>query len=155
MEKVFTVCPSPIGPLTLAEQNGALTHLLFGQAGPDGYTEGETALLLRTIETLGEYFAGKRREFDLPLKPMGTEFQLRVWTALCDIPYGETRTYKDVAIAAGCPKGYRAVGMANHQNPISIIVPCHRVIGSNGKLTGYGGGLEAKDYLLGLERKFL
>ena len=117
-------------------------------------SEGKSELLQRTEAQLSEYFEGKRHEFDLPLKPSGTEFQQRVWAALMDIPYGETRTYKDIAIAAGCPKGYRAVGMANHNNPISIIVPCHRVIGSGGKLTGYGGGLPVKEYLLGLERKY-
>lgn len=154
MEKIFTVWPSPVGPLTLAGQDGALTHLLFGRVELDGYTEGETELLRRAVRELEEYFAGSRREFGLPLKPMGTEFQLRVWAALRDIPYGETRTYKDIAQAAGCPKGYRAVGMANHHNPISIIVPCHRVVGSNGKLTGYGGGLGTKEYLLELEKKF-
>lgn len=154
MERIFTVVPSPVGPLTLAVQDGALTHLLFGRAGPDGYTEGRAELLDRAAGELEEYFAGSRREFDLPLEPKGTEFQLRVWAALRDIPYGGTRTYKDIAIAAGCPKGYRAVGMANHDNPISIIVPCHRVIGSSGKLTGYGGGLEIKEYLLELEKKF-
>lgn len=154
MAKVFTVLPSPVGPLTLAGDGGGLTHLLFGREGPKGYEEGESGLLHRAAAELGEYFAGKRREFSLPLNPSGTEFRLRVWAALSDIPYGETRTYKDIAIAAGCPRGFRAVGMANHHNPISIIVPCHRVVGSNGKLTGYGGGLEVKEYLLELERKF-
>lgn len=154
VEKIFTVMQSPIGPLTLACGGGSLTHLLFGGERPEGYAEGMNELLGKAMRELEEYFAGKRRDFDLPLDPRGTEFQLRVWSALRDIPYGQTRTYKDIAIAAGCPKGYRAVGMANHQNPISIIVPCHRVVGSGGGLTGYGGGLPAKEYLLGLERKF-
>lgn len=154
MPKVFAVLPSPVGPLTLAERDGALTHLLFGRDAPEGYKEGESELLDRAEVQLSEYFEGRRREFSLPLDPSGTEFQLRVWAALSEIPYGETRTYKDIAIAAGCPRGFRAVGMANHNNPISIIVPCHRVIGSGGKLTGYGGGLEIKEYLLELERRF-
>lgn len=154
MEGIFTVLDSPIGLLTLAEKDGGITHLLFGRDIPEGYAEGESELLARGAGELREYFAGERREFDLPLKPSGTEFRLRVWAALRDIPYGETRTYKDIAIAAGCPGGFRAVGMANHDNPISIIVPCHRVIGSDGRLTGYGGGLTAKEFLLGLERKF-
>lgn len=154
MGKIFTVLDSPIGPLTLAEGDGCITHLLFGPDVPPGYAEGQSELLSRCALELDEYFAGKRREFDLPLAPAGTPFQQRVWAALRDIPYGETRTYKDIAIAAGCPRGFRAVGMANHNNPISIIVPCHRVVGADGKLTGYGGGLETKAYLLELERKF-
>ena len=100
-----------------------------------------------------EYFDGKRKIFDLPLKPEGTEFQLKDWNALREIPYGETRSYKDIAIAIGNPKACRAVGTANHNNPISIIIPCHRVIGSDGSLTGYGGGLDKKTYLLELEQK--
>lgn len=154
MGGIFTVLDSPIGPLTLAEKDGGITHLLFGRDIPERYAEGGSELLARGAGELREYFAGERREFDLPLRPSGTEFQLRVWAALRDIPYGETRTYKDIAIAAGCPRGFRAVGMANHDNPISIIVPCHRVIGSDGRLTGYGGGLSTKEFLLGLERKF-
>lgn len=154
MGKIFTVLDSPIGPLTLAEGDGCITHLLFGRDMPPGYAEGQSELLSRCALELDEYFAGKRREFSLPLAPAGTPFQQRVWAALRDIPYGETRTYKDIAIAAGCPRGFRAVGMANHNNPISIIVPCHRVVGADGKLTGYGGGLETKAYLLELERKF-
>ena len=94
---------------------------------------------------------GKRKSFDLPLKPEGTEFQKKVWNALLDIPYGETRSYKDIAVAIGNPKACRAVGMANNRNPISIIIPCHRVIGANGSLVGYGGGLPIKIELLNLE----
>lgn len=154
MGKIFKVMSSPIGPLTLAEHDGALTHLLFNGEVPKEYIEGESELLKKAGAELSEYFEGARREFDLPLEPSGTEFQQRVWAALLDIPYGETRSYKDIAIAAGCPRGFRAVGMANHNNPISIIVPCHRVIGSGGGLTGYGGGLPIKEYLLGLERKY-
>lgn len=98
-----------------------------------------------------EYFFGKRKSFDLPIASKGTDFQKKVWQALCDIPYGETRSYKDIAIAVGNPKASRAVGMANNRNPIAIVVPCHRVIGSSGKLVGYAGGLETKEKLLALE----
>ena len=102
---------------------------------------------------LQEYFAGCRREFSLPLAPRGTEFQRQVWHALEGIPYGETRTYGEIARAIGKPKACRAVGMANHRNPLSILVPCHRVVGADGSLTGYGGGLEAKQFLLELEKR--
>lgn len=102
---------------------------------------------------LQEYFQGKRMIFDFPFKLSGTEFQKKVWTALCDIPYGETRSYKDIAKAVGNPKASRAVGMANNKNPISIVVPCHRVIGADGKLVGYGNGLDMKQKLLELEKK--
>ena len=97
--------------------------------------------------------AGRRREFQLPLAPKGTEFQQKVWKALLDIPYGETRSYGEIARAIGNPKASRAVGMANNRNPIAIIIPCHRVIGSTGKLVGYGGGLDKKEFLLNLERQ--
>jgi len=100
---------------------------------------------------LDEYFKGKRKQFDLPLNLHGTSFQLSVWKALSDIPYSETRSYKDIATAIGNPKACRAVGLANNKNPVWIVVPCHRVIGSNGTLTGYGGGLEMKQRLLDLE----
>ena len=99
-----------------------------------------------------EYLDGKRKEFDFPYKMIGTEFQKKVWHALTKIPYGETRTYKEIATAVGNPKASRAVGMANNRNPIFIVVPCHRVIGANGKLVGYAGGLDMKDALLSLEK---
>ncbi len=149
--KTIRYIDSPIGPLTLAEEDGALTELLFGRREIPGGAEGETALLLRAEKQLAEYFAGNRKEFDLPLSPKGTEFQRRVWNALLTIPYGETRSYAEIAVLAGCPKGFRAVGLANNRNPISIFIPCHRVIGKNGSLTGYGGGLNVKEYLLRLE----
>lgn len=139
---------SPIGTLTLAEEDGALTKLLFEECEPAGE---RTALLSEAARQLEEYFAGRLSEFDLPLNPAGTPFQKKVWKALCDIPYGETRSYGDIARAVDSPKAFRAVGMANHCNPISIIIPCHRVIGSDGSLTGYGGGLDKKIYLLQLE----
>lgn len=149
--KRFVVVQSPVGDLTLTEENGALTGLYFGRRSLEG-EEGLTALLERASRQLEEYFAGKRKQFDLPLSLRGTEFQRQVWAALRDIPYGETRNYGQIAQAVGRPKAVRAVGMANHRNPISIIVPCHRVVGADGSLTGYGGGLENKKFLLALER---
>lgn len=100
---------------------------------------------------LAEYFAGERKSFELPLAPDGTEFQKKVWKALCDIPYGQLRSYKEVAEAAGCPKGFRAVGGANNKNHIVIVIPCHRVIATDGSIGGYGDGIEMKRKLLGLE----
>lgn len=148
---ILTYIDSPVGPLTLAGDKGALTHVLFGREDIPGYAPGEAQILDAARRQLTEYFAGSRREFDLPLAPTGTQFQLRVWEALRAIPYGETISYKQLAERSGSPRGYRAVGMANHNNPISIIVPCHRVVGSNGSLTGYGGGLDIKERLLRLE----
>jgi len=111
----------------------------------------ETALIKKAAKQLSEYFSGKRKEFDLPLSFTGTDFQKKVWSALLTIPYGETRSYGQIAAQIGNPKASRAVGMANNRNPISILCPCHRVIGADGSLTGYGGGLEAKKFLLELE----
>ena len=153
--KSFQVFESPIGPLTLARQDDALTHLLFGRVELPGCEEKDAEPLRQAVSQLREYFAGTRRVFDVPLAPQGTAFQLRVWEALLEIPYGETRTYRDIAERVGCPKGYRAVGMANHHNPISILVPCHRVVGADGSLTGYGGGLHIKEKLLALEKSNL
>ena len=124
-------------------------HLIFSERD---WTVEETDLIKETKRQLDEYFAGKRKEFDIPTRLEGTEFQKRVWEELRKIPYGKTVTYKDIAEAVGCQKGFRAVGLANNRNPISIIYPCHRVIGSNGSLTGYGGGLDVKEKLLELER---
>ncbi len=115
--------------------------------------ESENAILATTKKQLDEYFAGKRTEFELPINLNGTEFQKRVWTALTKIPFGETRSYKEHAVFVDSPNASRAVGRTNGLNPISIVLPCHRVIGSNGLLTGYAGGLEAKKYLLELESK--
>ena len=150
--KRFVVVRSPVGDLTLTEENGALTGLYFGRRSLEG-EEGLTALLEKASRQLEEYFAGKRKQFDLPLSLRGTEFQRQVWAALRDIPYGETRSYGQIAQAVGRPKAVRAVGMANHRNPLSILVPCHRVVGADGSLTGYGGGLEAKQFLLELEKR--
>lgn len=143
---------SPIGPLTLADEAdcGALTAIRFGDEG--GRDDGPVLVLAQ--RQLEEYFRGERTRFDLPLQPKGTPFQWAVWHALTEISYGATASYGDIARAIGRPKAYRAVGMANHCNPIPIIVPCHRVIGSDGGLTGYAGGLEIKRALLELEQKW-
>lgn len=138
-----------IGPLTVTEIDGAITGIDF----QSGYENKQTSELIeKTFAQLDDYFAGRLNEFNLPLAPDGTAFQLSVWNALRKIPYGETRTYKEIAEAIGNPKSVRAVGMANNRNPIVIIIPCHRVIGSNGKLVGYRGGLDVKEKLLELER---
>ena len=138
------------GKIGIAEEDGAITDIVFKTI--DCPVE-ETELIRETKRQLDEYFAGKRKDFDVPTRLNGTEFQKRVWLALRDIPYGKTASYKDIAAAVGCPKGYRAVGMANNRNPIAIIYPCHRVVGSDGSLTGYGGGLDVKAKLLELERR--
>lgn len=137
----------PAGPLTLVERDGALAELRFGA---DDSTD-VSPLLLRARTEIEEYFAGRRREFDLPLAPHGTPFQQRVWQALRAIPYGSTCTYGELAAAVGNPRASRAVGMANHRNPLPILIPCHRVIGASGALTGYAGGLEWKRRLLAIE----
>ncbi len=138
---------TPIGPLTLEADENAVTAIRFSAGG----AQDASPLLDAAEAQLREYFAGARRTFDLPLAPHGTAFQQRVWAALRAIPYGETRTYGELAAAIGNPSASRAVGMANHRNPIPIIIPCHRVIGANGTLTGYAGGLEIKRRLLALE----
>lgn len=148
MKKIFYY-DTYAGRIGIAEEDGAITHLTFSERD---WTVEETDLIKETKRQLDEYFAGKRKEFDIPTRLEGTEFQKRVWEELRKIPYGKTVTYKDIAEAVGCPKGFRAVGLANNRNPISIIYPCHRVIGSNGSLTGYGGGLDVKEKLLELER---
>lgn len=138
---------SPVGALTLCADDELITGLYFGD---DGKAE-PNELILKAVQELDEYFSGRRKSFDLPLSPQGTEFQRRVWKALCGIPYGETRTYGEIAAAVGNGKACRAVGMANNRNPIAILIPCHRVIGADGKLTGYAGGLQTKEFLLRLE----
>jgi methylated-DNA-[protein]-cysteine S-methyltransferase len=143
----------PVGPVGIIEEDGAVTGVFFRDKKPPNVCAiAETPLIKKTAAQLGEYFEHRRKVFDLPLLLRGTEFQVAVWNALQSIPYGETRSYKDIAVLAGNPKACRAAGMANHRNPITIIVPCHRVIGSDGSLTGYGGGLEVKRYLLELEK---
>lgn len=138
---------TPIGPLSLQADEAAVTAIRFGACG----AQDASPLLDAAEAQLREYFAGARRTFDLPLAPHGTAFQQRVWAALRAIPYGETCTYGELATAIGSPNASRAVGMANHRNPIPIIIPCHRVIGANGALTGHAGRLEVKRKLLALE----
>jgi len=150
---LYCYMDSPVGRLLIAEEDGAITHVEFDKAPPEGAQEGESALLRECMRQLREYFAGRRREFDLPLALHGTPFQQACWQALREIPYGQTCSYADIAQRIGRPKACRAVGGANHVNPISIIVPCHRVIGMSGKPVGYGGGLDKKEYLLALERR--
>lgn len=143
---------SPVGPLTLIEENGALTGVQFGRATlPAGCRVAETPLLSRARRQLWEYFEGKRTEFDLPLAPAGTPFRRAVWAAMARIPYGQTATYGQLASAVGSPRAARAVGGACHANPLAILLPCHRVVGSTGSLTGFAGGLPVKEQLLALE----
>lgn len=146
---------SPVGPLTLAGRNNRLRHLRMVdqtyEPSHDGWERDDTAFD-DAVGQLADYFAGDLLEFDLVLDLVGTEFQRRVWAALLTIPYGETRTYGQIARELGTPGASRAVGLANGHNPIGIIVPCHRVIGSNGSLTGYGGGLDRKRQLLDMEK---
>lgn len=145
---------TPIGHITIVENGTAITHIHFGE--PDDLqsygTDRSTQLLEMAFTQLSEYFSGRRTVFDLPLCPAGTEFQQKVWRALQEVPYGETRTYGEIAARVGSPKASRAVGMANHHNPIAIVIPCHRIIGKNGRLTGYAGGLPIKQTLLRLEK---
>lgn len=142
---------TPVGSLRLVSNGHALLRIEFeNHRGTDGQ-QCDDAVLTETACQLKQYFAGRRRSFSLPLAASGTQFQRQVWTALEKIPFGEVRSYQDIASAIGNPKAVRAVGAANGRNPIPIIVPCHRVIGSNGRLTGFAGGLPAKQRLLELE----
>jgi methylated-DNA-[protein]-cysteine S-methyltransferase len=146
---------SPVGPLTLAGIDGRLMHLRMVdqmyEPNRNGWEPDETAFP-DAVAQLRAYFAGERTDFDLALELVGTAFQRKVWQALLTIPYGETRSYGEIAEQVGSPTAYRAVGLANGHNPIGIIVPCHRVIGANGSLTGYGGGLDKKRILLEMEK---
>ena len=180
-EERFFFYRSPVGLLRLKAEGGYLTGLIVardvaqmegcglvgerpvraagGKDGmeparkePDGPDQPEDLVLRETVRQLDEYFAGKRRDFSIPIKTHGTDFQERVWKALRAIPYGETRTYGQIAAQVGNPKASRAVGGANHNNPILILTPCHRVIGADGSLTGFGGGLDVKEALLALEK---
>lgn len=151
--KSYCIYNSLVGKLIIADDGEGITDLRFGQV-PAGAVERATPLLEAAAAELDEYFAGRRMTFDLPLNPAGTEFQRRVWNELLKIPYGRTCSYGRIAEAVGNPRASRSVGMANNRNPISIVVPCHRVVGADGSLTGYGGGLENKEALLGLEEKY-
>lgn len=145
------VFDTPLGQMALAEESGALTRLFLPGEGIPRLVSRETPLLSKGRDEILAYLRGERRSFDLPLDPMGTPFQQAVWAELRRIPYGETRSYAQVAAGIGKPKAVRAVGQANHRNPLPIFIPCHRVIGASGKLTGYGGGLDLKQKLLELE----
>ena len=147
----YTYETTELGSVTFVEEDGAL--LAISTHRSQGICQ-ETTLIKEAYLQLTEYLKGERKTFDLPLNPQGTDFQKRVWKALCDIPYGEVRSYKQIAESIGNPKAVRAVGMANNRNPLLIIVPCHRVIGADGKLVGYAAGLDKKAFLLGLEAKY-
>lgn len=147
----------PVGKIEIIEENEKLIELnIYNEERNEkknNIIEEDTRLLLEVEKQLKEYFEGKRTKFEIPLNPKGTEFMKKIWKELLKIPYGETRTYKEIAEKIGNSKASRAVGMANNKNPIPIIIPCHRVIGSNNKLVGYALGLDMKKYLLDLERK--
>jgi methylated-DNA-[protein]-cysteine S-methyltransferase len=151
----YSYIPSPLGELLVVRDGEGITGLYLPTGRhtktPNPGWMRDDAAFDDARTQLAEYFAGNRTSFDLPLHAHGTDFQAKVWRALCDIPYGETASYGETAQAIGSPTASRAVGLANGQNPISIIVPCHRVIGANGSLTGYGGGLDAKRWLLSHE----
>jgi methylated-DNA-[protein]-cysteine S-methyltransferase len=175
--RAHTVVDGPVGPITLLAADGRLTGLYLserryppapeefgtersgteqpgtGHSGTEQSGAPDAGLFAAAAAQLGEYFAGRLTSFDLPVTMMGTAFQRLVWSALLDIPYGTTVSYGELAALIGRPSAARAVGLANGRNPVSIIVPCHRVVGSDGSLTGYGGGLERKRYLLDLERR--
>ena len=150
--KFTALLKTEAGVISITEEDGKISGIEIG-APIVSFFMAETPLLKEAKKQLSEYFAGKRKSFDLPLKLEGTDFQLSVWNALKDIPYGETRTYKQTAEMAGCPGSYRAGGTANGKNPIPIIIPCHRVVASDGSLSGYALGTEFKKYLLELEAK--
>lgn len=141
----------PQGRMTIVDSGGAVVRIGFGVLDVEGSALSPTTLTNEAATQLMEYFAGKRRTFSLPLAPKGTPFQKEVWQALSSIPYGQTRSYADIAAQVGRPKAFRAVGMANNRNPIPIVIPCHRVVGSSGDMVGYAYGTKIKRYLLELE----
>lgn len=142
-----------IGKVGIAEKDGKITNLYFANDKvPEDIVVYETTILKEAGNQLKSYFEGTLKQFSLPLEPAGTTFMKKVWMGLCDIPYGETVSYKEIAIKVGNPNASRAVGLANNRNPIPIFIPCHRVIGKNGSLTGYSGGLEIKKILLEIEK---
>ena len=155
MKTFYSYTYGGVGKIEIGTESKRITDVHFAKSfvPPSEYSRKETPLHRKAAEQLREYFDGKLKVFDLPIAPVGTEFQIRCWEALLQVPYGKTRSYGDIARAAGSPKGFRAVGMANNRNPVAIIIPCHRIIGSDGKLVGYGGGLDIKVFLLELERK--
>lgn len=155
----YQIISTPIGPYLIVDSGAGISVVEhFEQQTPkrkralEQMENKETSIIQAAILQLEEYFAGDRKTFDLPLDEQGTPFQKQVWQALRAIPYGETRSYKEIAAAIDNPKAVRAVGLANNRNPICLFTPCHRVIGSDGSMTGYGGGMDAKIYLLKLEK---
>lgn len=147
-----TLYHSPIGTLVIRSSDKAISEVSLLKEKPTDANR-ENPLTRECKKELTEYFSGKRKTFDIPVAPKGTPFQQKIWKAVSEIPYGSTQTYGEIAEKAGSPRAYRAVGMANHNNPILILIPCHRVIGSNGSLTGYAAGLDSKQYLLELEKE--
>jgi methylated-DNA-[protein]-cysteine S-methyltransferase len=142
-----------IGKIGIEENGSAITKIYFeNEENNEDVPTRETSLIKEAAKQLNEYFVGQRRVFDIPLEAKGTVFQKKVWEALRQVPWGETKSYKEIAVMVGNEKACRAVGMANNKNPIAIVVPCHRIIGSNGKLVGYAGGLDIKERLLLLEK---
>ncbi|HVZ71638.1 MAG TPA: methylated-DNA--[protein]-cysteine S-methyltransferase [Polyangia bacterium] len=156
-ETSYSVVESPVGPLTLVAEGGDLVGVYFANAShavdPPAAWKRDERRLRPVAAQLAEYFAGRRTRFDLPLAPRGTPFQRVVWDALLDIPFGETASYGELARAIGKPSASRAVGAANGKNPLSIVIPCHRVIGADGSMTGYGGEIPRKRALLALEAR--
>lgn len=151
--KYYYVYDTEIGPISLVEGDKHITNLTFGGEAVEGLELKETTLIKEAKRQLDEYFGGRRMIFDLPIKLEGTEFQKKVWQALEEIPYGMTYSYGQIAEKIGNPRAARVVGLANNKNPVSIIIPCHRVIGKDGSLVGYGGGLKIKEFLLDLEKR--
>lgn len=143
MERTFQ---TPLGVMCVTEKNGSLVSFDWEEGGTD-----DCPVLIEAEKQVNEYFTGKRRSFDLPLAPVGTPFQHSVWNALLEVPYGEMQTYAQIARRINSPKAFRAVGMACNRNPLPVFIPCHRIIGSSGQLTGYAGGLDRKKLLLDLE----
>lgn len=169
----YSMMSSPIGPIMIASTPQGVCYVGFGNGDSEKFAllrwcqkwvamdinsdhlELDEAAHRDVMQQLQEYFEGKRKEFEIPLDIRGTSFQKLVWQQLQNIPYGETRSYKEIAVAMGAPRAVRAIGGANNRNPLPILIPCHRVIGSNGALVGYGGGLDIKEYLLNLEQNRL
>ena len=152
--KSFYFYETFIGKIAIGSDGESITDLCFGIQGiTEKFREKEMDVIKKASQELVDYFSGKLQHFSVPLNPKGTDFMKKVWGALQKIPHGKTASYKDIAELSGHPKAYRAVGLANNKNPIPIFIPCHRVIGTNGKLTGFRGGLDLKQKLLDLERK--
>lgn len=146
-------CPTKLGCLRIVANDRGITQIALVDAKPMQETEVANQWTQEAVRQIREYLDGRRTTFTVPLDPTGTPFQKQVWKALVEIPYGETRSYRDIAKQVGNPNACRAVGMANHRNPILLMIPCHRVIGASGKLTGYAAGLDKKEYLLRLEQE--